>query len=126
MNAVSVVADGRHLLSGSRDRTLRLWDSETGSVVRTFAGHENAVSSVSVSTDGHYALSGSDDGTVKYWNLATSQTPRISVGHEGSVTAVSVSPDGCHALSARATARSNSGIWQTVSLSAHSTATTVR
>ena len=41
---MTVLADGRRALSGSRDKTLRLWDLETGAELRRFEGHEDAVS----------------------------------------------------------------------------------
>ena len=56
---MTVLADGRRALSGSRDRTLRLWDLETGAELRRFEGHEDWVTSVAVLADGRRALSGS-------------------------------------------------------------------
>ena len=57
--SVTVLADGRRALSGSRDKTLRLWDLETGAELRRFEGHEGWVTSVTVLADGRRALSGS-------------------------------------------------------------------
>ena len=56
---MTVLADGRRALSGSDDRTLRLWDLETGAELRRFEGHEDWVTSVTVLADGRRALSGS-------------------------------------------------------------------
>ena len=53
--------DGRRLASGSKDRTVRLWDAETGACVRTVEGHGNWVSSVCFSPDGNQLASGSWD-----------------------------------------------------------------
>ena len=79
-------------LSGSRDRTLRLWDLQTGQLLRTFAGHTEGVSAVSVSSDGRHALSGSRDRTLKLWDLATGQVLHTLAGHEGMVYAVCGEP----------------------------------
>ena len=38
---MAVLADGRRALSGSEDKTLRLWDLETGAELRRFEGHES-------------------------------------------------------------------------------------
>jgi len=52
------------VLSGSGDKTIKLWDAATGALIRTFAGHSYRVSSVAFSTDGSRVLSGSLDGTI--------------------------------------------------------------
>ena len=83
VSAVAVSRDGRHALSGSRDRTLRLWDLATGQLVRTFEGHEHGVSSVAISPDGRHGLSGSYDRTVKLWDLADRPAPPHSRGPRG-------------------------------------------
>jgi WD40 repeat protein len=61
--------DGRSVLSGSLDDTLKLWDVATGNEIRTLAGHTNTVLSVAFSPDGKAALSGSADNTLKLWDV---------------------------------------------------------
>lgn len=56
--------DGRFLLSGSTDKTLKLWEVASGHCLRTFEGHTDHVCSVCLSGDGQYALSGSEDKTL--------------------------------------------------------------
>jgi WD40 repeat protein len=58
-----VLPDGRRALSGSWDKTLQLWDLETGES-RALAGHTGRVSAVTV-LDGRHALSGSSDTTLR-------------------------------------------------------------
>ena len=47
------------MLSGSWDKTLKLWDAATGALIRTFEGHSDRVTSVAFSADGARVLSGS-------------------------------------------------------------------
>jgi hypothetical protein len=67
--SVAYSPDGCTALSGSRDKTLKLWDVATGKELSTFTGHGDYVSSVAYSPDGRTALSGSCDHTLKLWDL---------------------------------------------------------
>ena len=69
--SVSFSPDGKTLVSGSDDNTIKLWDVETGQEIRTLKGHDNYVRSVNFSPDGKTLVSGSADRTIKLWNLGT-------------------------------------------------------
>jgi WD40 repeat protein/serine/threonine protein kinase len=69
VTSVCLSGDGRFLLSGSTDATVKLWDTASGQCLRTFAGHADAVTSVALSADGRYAISGSADRTLRVWIL---------------------------------------------------------
>jgi len=68
--AVAVTADGTRAISGSDDRTVRVWDLAAGREQATLTGHTDTVKAVAVTADGTRAISGSDDGTVRVWDLA--------------------------------------------------------
>ena len=99
VRSVAFSPDGRYALSGSNDKTLKLWDVNTGSAIRTFTGHSNQVRSVAFSPDGRYALSGSNDNTLKLWDVNTGSAIRTFTGHSDYVLSVAFSPDGRYALS---------------------------
>ncbi|KAI1761955.1 WD40-repeat-containing domain protein [Hypoxylon sp. FL1150] len=86
------------LLSGSRDKTLIIWnltrdDSQYGYPKRSLHGHSHIVSDCVISSDGAYALSASWDKTLRLWELATGTTTRRFVGHTNDVLSVSFSAD---------------------------------
>uniref|UniRef100_A0A914XXL7 Small ribosomal subunit protein RACK1 n=1 Tax=Panagrolaimus superbus TaxID=310955 RepID=A0A914XXL7_9BILA len=64
----SISVDGQYALSGSWDKTLRLWDLQTGQTTRRFVSHTKDVLSVAFSADNRQIVSGSRDRTIKLWN----------------------------------------------------------
>jgi len=66
-------SDGTSLVSGSFDTTIKLWDIQTGGVVKTFFGHTNYVLSVSISPDCTRIASGSSDYTIRLWDVQTGE-----------------------------------------------------
>ena len=62
--------DGKRIASGSDDKTLKVWDADTGQLAITLRGHSEYVRSVSFSPDGKRIVSGSYDKTVKIWNIS--------------------------------------------------------
>lgn len=81
---LAFTSDGKTLVSGSEDRTVRVWDPAAGKVRNVLEGHTGNVSSVTISLDdrllasgtpdGRYLASGSVDGTVDLWRLRPQRT----------------------------------------------------
>ena len=99
VTSVSFSADGRYAVSGSQDKTLKLWDVKSGECPRTFEGHTETVTSVTFSVDDRFVLSGSEDKTLKLWDTRSGECQRTFEGHTERVNSVSFSTDGRHALS---------------------------
>jgi WD40 repeat protein len=99
VRAVAVTADGLRAISCSSDRTLKVWNLETGEELLTLNGHSSDVNAVAVTADGLRAISGSDDDTIKVWNLETGEELLTLNGHRSDVNAVAVTADGLRAIS---------------------------
>lgn len=66
---VAITGDGWRAISGSRDKTARVWDVEAGKCLATLEGHSSGVPGIGVTADGQRAVSGSYDNTVRVWEL---------------------------------------------------------
>ena len=68
VTSVTHSPDGRHIVSGSSDKTIRVWNAITGeSVAGPFQGHTGFIRSVAFSPDGRHIVSGSQDKTIRIW-----------------------------------------------------------
>jgi len=91
---VVISSDGQFALSASWDKTLRLWDLNSGTTTRRFVGHEKDVLSVSFSPDNRQIVSGSRDKTIKLWNTLGECKFNIQEdGHREWVSCVRFSPN---------------------------------
>ncbi|MDZ4859590.1 MAG: protein kinase, partial [Candidatus Hydrogenedentes bacterium] len=100
VTAITCSRDGRLLLTGSEDNTVRMWDRATGVCIRAFEGHQNSITSVHFTPDAQIAMSSSQDRTIKLWNASNGACLRTLEGHADSVEDVAFSEDGRQALSA--------------------------
>src|SRR5258706_601163 len=101
VNCASYSPNGYHIATGSDDKTIRIWDAETGAVVgEPLKGHTQRVWSVSYSPNGRHIISRSSDATIRMWNAETGTTVGNPLeGHTGWVGSVACSPDGRHIVS---------------------------
>jgi len=77
VRSVAFSPDGTSLVSGSNDKTIKLWDVQTGGVVKTFYGHTGYVLSVSISADCTTIASGSRDNTICLWDIQTEECHHV-------------------------------------------------
>ena len=94
INRIAWSPDGEMLASASEDRTIHLWDSETGQVRHQLSGHADWVYSVAWSPDSKRLASGGADSRVLIWSAETGQQLTQLPGHTEGVFTVAWSPDG--------------------------------
>ena len=91
--SVAMSPDSNYVVTGSRDKSAKLWELSTGREVRSFLGHDYSVTSLDVSRDGKYLLTGSNDETVKLWEMETGKEIFSVNPVKERITHVAISPD---------------------------------
>jgi WD40 repeat protein len=86
--------DGRMLASGSADRRIRLWNTDTGKIIYTFDGHQESVTAIEFMPNGKILVSASADRTIRFWDIEQKQLLKTIEAHEQKIHALAISPDG--------------------------------
>ena len=100
VTSVVISQEGKYLVSGSLDLTIKVWNLENKKKEEfTLAGHSDSVNSVVISQDGKYVISGSSDKTIKVWNLEEKKEEFTLQGHTSEITSVAITQDGKYLVS---------------------------
>ncbi|KAB8238294.1 WD40 repeat domain-containing protein [Aspergillus alliaceus] len=94
VSSVAFSPDGLTLVSGSGNKTIKLWDTTTGTHRQTLEGHLDWIRLVAFSPDGLTLASCSEDNTIKLWNTTTGIHQQTLEGHSSRVYSVAFSLDG--------------------------------
>jgi WD40 repeat protein len=82
VNSIACSLDGSHIVSGSSDRTVRVWDAQTGKELAVLEGHKNHVRPVAFSPDGEHIISRELFGRELVWNFRGTVAPPKTLGPE--------------------------------------------
>jgi tetratricopeptide (TPR) repeat protein len=90
--SVSFSPDGKRIVSGSWDGTIKVWDAATGRELMTLRAHGGIVASVAFCLDGKRIVSGSIDRTARVWDVTTG-AELLTLRAQDQVLSVAFSPD---------------------------------
>ncbi|NEQ82242.1 MAG: hypothetical protein F6K26_18900 [Moorea sp. SIO2I5] len=99
LTTLSITPDGNHVIAGSTNSTIKVWNLETRKLSFVLKGHRKEITSLAITPDGKYLVSGSKDKTIKIWNLETRKECFTLTGHGDSVNTLAVTPDGKYVVS---------------------------
>jgi WD40 repeat protein len=88
VSSLAISANSEFLISGSQDKTIRVWNLVTGQLIHTLKSHRDGVYAVVLSPNQQIIASGSADKTIKLWHLETGQLLATFTGHANIVTAL--------------------------------------
>ena len=94
IEALAFTADGKTLVSASRDTTIRLWDVDTRNPRLRIKGHTESINALGFLEDGKTLANGSSDCTLRLWNTETQEQQLIPVKHQWSALDFAFSRDG--------------------------------
>ncbi len=86
--------DGKILASGSADRRIRLWNTETSKIVYTLDGHQDVVTALQFMPNGKILVSAGADRTIRFWDVERKQLLKTIEAHDLKINALAVSRDG--------------------------------
>ncbi|CAK9300407.1 unnamed protein product [Gordionus sp. m RMFG-2023] len=76
------------LISGSRDKSIKIWDTHSAYCLFTLHGHDNWIRGLVVHPGGKYLLSASDDKTVRIWDIVNKRCLKMLVAHSHFCTSI--------------------------------------
>jgi hypothetical protein len=97
--AVDFSSDGKRIISGSADGTVKEWDIETGTVIRSIDAHDGWVRTVAYNHNSTLIASGGDDGKINIWNRSSGELQNSIIAHGSWLETLSFSPDGRYIVS---------------------------
>ena len=92
--------DGKKVITGSEDYSVRVWDLERGTQLYILNKHTKKVNALAITTDNTKLLSASNDKYIHVWDLIQGKCLTTLTGHTSYVNAIAISPTGNHAVSA--------------------------
>jgi WD40 repeat protein len=113
ISAVAVFPDRRRIVTGSLDKTLRLWDLKDGVVLKKMEGHRGGVRAVAVSQDGQFIASGDDKGGLIAWDGRTGELTKVIEAHSDEIRSLDFSPDSEVLASTGSTSDKSTKMWST-------------
>ena len=95
----TITPDRKYVITGSLDKSIKVWKLETGDLHKNIDGHEDEITCIDLSSDGSRIVSGSEDKSIKLWKLETGNLMRNFTDHTGAIFDVLITPNDDYIIS---------------------------
>lgn len=99
INMALFTPDGERVVTASVDHTARLWDAQSGEVIRVFEAHQGPLYCLAVSADGRMLVTGAQDNTLRLWDIPLPRPIQWLPAHEGTAAGLALFPDASSLIS---------------------------
>lgn len=93
VSALAMSNDSKTLISGGQDKALKIWNLQTGNLIKTLQSDSGTINTVAISSDNKIVVTGSGDRMVRIWDITQNKTPKILKGHSSDIRQVEISTD---------------------------------
>lgn len=99
VQSVAFSPDGTCVISSAADKSIKLWDAQSGECLQSFEGHTGSIYSVAFNPEGTRVISGADDNNIKLWDVQSGECLQIFEGHTSMLWNVAFNSEGTHVIS---------------------------
>ena len=96
---IAITKDNKYCLAAMDDYSIKMWDLESGKIVREYNGHTKKVNSIQCSSNSNEFITSSDDSIIRTWDIETGECTHKLIGHTKAVNRVVYSTDGLQCIS---------------------------
>jgi WD40 repeat protein len=109
INSIAIAPTGTEVVCASDDGSIRLWDLNSGALIRTLSEQADPVMALCISSDGRYVITGSNDCAARVLDINTGESLRNFSAHSGAIMALAITPDNRRLITASADQTAN--VW---------------
>lgn len=99
ISCITLTPSGKYAITGSKDKTVRIWNTVTGNCIACLYGHADTITAIAISLDESLIATGCLDNRVYLWDSSTGDCIKILEGHTDIISCIALSSFGDYVIS---------------------------